>query len=123
MLKYNKNNKQNARNLRKNMTDAERVVWSKIRKKQLLGVQFYRQKPIADFIVDFYAPSIKLVIEIDGSQHYEKEHLLRDKQRDSALNKLGLSVLRYDNRQVLTQTEYVIEAIFQSITNSLENTE
>ncbi len=123
MLKYNKNNKQNARSLRKNMTDAERVVWSRIRRKQLLGVQFYRQKSIADFIVDFYAPSIKLVIEIDGSQHYEQEHLLRDKQRDSALTKLGLRVFRYDNRQVLTQTDDVIESIFQVVSSNFENTE
>lgn len=115
MLKYNKNNKQNARSLRKNMTDAERVVWSRIRRKQLLGVQFYRQKPIANFIVDFYAPSVKLVIEIDGSQHYEQEHLLRDKKRDSELNELGLHVLRYDNRMVLTQTDDVIESIVQEI--------
>jgi very-short-patch-repair endonuclease len=105
------------------MTDAERVVWSRIRRKQLLGVQFYRQKPIADFIVDFYAPSIKLIIEIDGSQHYEQEHLLRDKQRDSALTKLGLRVFRYDNRQVLTQTDDVIESIFQVVSSSLEKTE
>ncbi len=115
MLKYNKNNKQNARSLRKNMTDAERVVWSRIRRKQLLGVQFYRQKSIADYIVDFYAFSVKLVIEIDGSQHYEEEHRLRDKQRDKSLNKLGLHVLRYDNRMVLTQTDDVIESIVQEI--------
>ena len=123
MLKYNKSSKRNARSLRKNMTDAERVIWSRIRRKQLLGVQFNRQKPIADFIVDFYAPSIKLVIEIDGSQHYEQEHLLRDKQRDIALTKLGLRVLRYDNRQVLTQTDDVIEAIFQMVSSNFENTE
>jgi very-short-patch-repair endonuclease len=115
MLKYNKNHKQNARSLRKNMMDAERVIWSRIRRKQLLGVQFYRQKSIAGFIVDFYAASIKLVIEIDGSQYSEEEYLLRDKQRDRALNKLGLHVLRYDNRMVLIHTDDVIESILQEI--------
>lgn len=119
MLRYNKNNKQNARSLRKSMTDAEHVVWSRIRRKQLLGIQFYRQKPISDFIVDFYAPSIKLVIEIDGSQHYEQEHLLNDKQRDAKLNEMGLHVLRYDNRMVLTKTDDVIESIFQVVSKKL----
>ncbi len=113
MLKYNPHNKQNARNLRKNMTDAERVIWSRVRRKQILEVQFYRQKPIANFIVDFYAPKLKLVVEIDGAQHFEAEYLQRDNVRDASLNALGLRVLRFDNHAVLTETDSVIEAIYQ----------
>ncbi len=119
MLKYNPNNKNNARLLRKNMTDAERLIWSRVRRKQILDVQFYRQKPIENFIVDFYAPKIKLVIEIDGGQHYEPEHLQRDKERDAILTGLGLKVLRFDNHAVMTQLDAVLEFIYQSALKQL----
>ena len=56
------------------MTDAEHRLWFRLRRKQLLGLQFYRQKPIGKYIVDFYAPAVALVIEVDGGQHFE-EHL------------------------------------------------
>ena len=113
MLNYNPNNKNNARLLRKNMTDAERLIWSRVRRKQILDVQFYRQKPIENFIVDFYAPKIKLVVEIDGSQHFEPEHCQRDKERDAVLNALGLQVLRFDNHAVLSNIENVMESLYQ----------
>ena len=119
MLKYNPSNKNNARLLRKNMTDAERLIWSRVRRKQILDVQFYRQKPIENFIVDFYAPKIKLVIEIDGGQHYEPEHLQRDKERDAILTGLGLKVLRFDNHAVMTQLDAVLEFIYQSALKQL----
>lgn len=95
------------------MTDAERLIWSRVRRKQILEVQFYRQKPIANFIVDFYAPMLRLVIEIDGAQHFKAEHLQHDKARDASLNALGLKVLRFNNHVVLTETDSVIEAIYQ----------
>ena len=74
MEKYEKGLKQKARALRKNMTDAEQVLWRKIRNKQIEGVQFYRQKPLLSFIVDFYSPKARQVIELDGSQHFEAYH-------------------------------------------------
>ncbi len=113
MLHYNPNNKNNARHLRKNMTDAERLFWSRVRRKRVLDIPFYRQKPIANFIVDFYAPKIKLVVEIDGAQHFEPEHLQRDKARDAVLEGLGLQVLRFDNQAVLTNIESVMESLYQ----------
>jgi len=82
MLPYNKTLKTNARNLRANMTDAERIIWKHVRRKQILSVQFYRQKPIGRYIVDFYAPKAKLVVEIDGSLHVEAENMKKDQQRD-----------------------------------------
>ena len=85
VLSYTKYLKHPARNLRKNMTDSEIRLWSRLRRKQLLGVQFYRQKPIHIYIVDFYAPKIKLVIEVDGSQHKYNENKIRDRVRDSFL--------------------------------------
>jgi very-short-patch-repair endonuclease len=73
MLPYNNKLKPFSRSLRSNMTDAERLLWSKIRWKQFKGVQFYRQKIIGNYIADFYCPKLKLVIEVDGGQHYSAE--------------------------------------------------
>ena len=93
------------------MTDAEQALWHRLRRKQIQGLQFYRQKPLLNFIVDFYCPSAKLVIEIDGSQHAEMKHELKDKRRDELLTRLGLFVLRFDNRQVLLETDSVLAVI------------
>ncbi len=78
-LPYNKGLKPFARELRKNMTDAERRVWARIRRKQLKGCQLYRQKNIGAYIVDSYCPAAKLLIEIDGGQHYSEDGLRRDR--------------------------------------------
>jgi very-short-patch-repair endonuclease len=115
MLKYTPKLKASARQLRRNLTDSERALWWKLRGKQLAGVQFYRQKPIGDYIVDFYAPQAKLVVEIDGSQHFEPQHAEKDKKRDAYLGSLGLMVLRFDSRQALKETEGVLEVIYQTI--------
>lgn len=115
MLAYNKNFKANARSLRHNLTDAESVLWFNIRRKQLCGVQFYRQKPIGNYIVDFYAPSVRLVVEIDGGQHFEKDYILRDNRRTHYLESLYLKVLRFDNLQVLTAIDEVLEVIHRAI--------
>ena len=111
MEPYGRTLKEPARLLRANMTDAEQVLWQRIRRKQLRNVQFYRQKPLLSFIVDFYCPAAKLVIELDGSQHYEEAHQIKDRLRDEALGKIGLRVLRFDNRQVLLETEAVLAVI------------
>jgi len=66
MLKYSCSLKSKARRLRSELTDSESLLWSRLRRKQLMGVQFYRQKPVGDYIVDFYAPWANLVIELDG---------------------------------------------------------
>ena len=93
------------------MTDAERFLWFRLRRKQVLGVQFYRQKPLLEFIVDFYAPAASLVIELDGAQHLSAAGIAADARRTVALESLGLRVLRFDDLQVLTQTRAVMEAI------------
>jgi very-short-patch-repair endonuclease len=115
MLKYNPKLKSRARQLRQNLTESERALWLRLRSKQLAGLQFYRQKPIGDFIVDFYAPKAKLVIEIDGSQHLEAHHAEKDRQRDEYLSSLGLIVLRFNSRQVLKETDATMERIYQTI--------
>ncbi len=114
-LPYNKRLKAVARELRKNMTDAERFLWGKVRRKQLKGYQFYRQKNIGDFIVDFYCPSANLVIEIDGGQHFTKDGRLKDKARDQYLEGLGLKVLRFSGRDVFKKTEGVLERILADL--------
>jgi very-short-patch-repair endonuclease len=112
MKPYNKNLKQASRDLRNNMTDAEKLLWSRLRNKQILGLQFYRQKPILNFIVDFYCPVANLVIECDGGQHFTDEGLEADRARDEVLAQLGLKVLRFNNGQVLGQIDEVVELVY-----------
>ena len=114
-LRYNENLKSKARQLRKHMTDSERTLWSRLRGKQVLGVQFYRQKPIGEYIVDFYGPKAKLVVEIDGSQHLQSGGFERDQERDRYLASVGLEVLRFNSREVLTNTDEVVEVIHRKM--------
>ena len=115
MLQYGCYLKNNARQLRKNMTEAEQLLWYRLRRKQLLGVQFNRQKPIGSYIVDFYSSKARLVIEIDGSQHSEEIHNKNDVIRDQYLQSQGLTVLRFDNLQVLKEIDSVVEVVYQTI--------
>jgi very-short-patch-repair endonuclease len=119
MLPYSRNLKHRARRLRKTLTDSEQVLWSRLRRKQLFGVQFYRQRPIGNYIVDYFAPKAKLVVEVDGSQHMQGDHATKDKERDAYLANLGLQVLRYNNRQVLLETDAVVEAIYCTMVERL----
>ena len=120
MLKYNSKLKDKARLLRAEMTDSERVLWARLRRKQVHSVQFYRQKPIGNHIVDFYAPKAKLVVEVDGSQHMDGEQTAADSQRDAYLATQGLQLLRFDNLQVLREIEGVMEVIGWAVLESLE---
>jgi len=110
---YNTNLKTLSRQLRKNMTDAERLLWSKIRAKQLKGYQFYRQRIIGNYIVDFYCPKAKLVIEIDGGQHYSNKGLEKDKIRDDSIEEQKLKVLRFSDRDVFKNLDGVVERIYE----------
>jgi very-short-patch-repair endonuclease len=116
MEKYSKQLKQSARTLRAGMTDAEQKLWVYLRRKQVRGLQFYRQKPLLNFIVDFYCPAAKLVIELDGSQHAEFDHQQKDLRRDNLLKELGLLVLRFDNKQVLMEVDSVLAVINDVVT-------
>lgn len=115
MKPYNPILKPFSRNLRSNMTDAEQLMWSKLRRKQILGLQFYRQKPLANYIVDFYCAAANLVIELDGSQHFEPAHQARDAKRDQELESMGIKVLRFDDRQVLTELDAVMSVVFNTV--------
>ena len=111
MLPYNGKLKNLARELRQNMTDAERLLWSKIRRKQLNGLQFYKQRIIGDCIVDFYCPKAGFVIEVDGGQHYIDEGQHSDEMRDDNIEKLGLKVVRFSNIDVLKNIDGVIQKL------------
>ena len=121
MLRYAASLKGQARELRKSLTKSETALQSRLRGKQLLDIQFYRQKPIGQYIVDFFAPRARLVVEVDGSQHMGKNHLQRDKNRDQYLTGLGVKVLRFDSRVVLTETDAVMEVIYRTITERLNS--
>jgi very-short-patch-repair endonuclease len=120
MESYDGRLKQFSRALRSNMTDAERHLWQRLRNRQLCGVQFYRQKPLLSFIVDFHCPKAKLVIELDGGQHFEPEHLAKDSERDMRLKSIGLKVLRFDDRQVMRETDAVLEMIYAEVVRRLK---
>ncbi len=119
MLPYNRNLKGYARQLRENMTGAERHLWAKIRMKQLKGYQFYRQKPIGDYIVDFFCPKAKLIIEVDGSQHFVNETIEYDRIREEYVSSLGLKVLRFTNTEVLKHVEGVVECIEEEMNEKI----
>ncbi|MDN5780720.1 MAG: DUF559 domain-containing protein [Luteimonas sp.] len=115
MLAYQRHLKPFSRRLRREMTDAEQRLWWHVRRKQLGGVQFYWQKPLGRHIVDFYAPAAKLVVELDGSQHMMPEGLRADGLRDAALGRMGLRVMRFDDREVLLETDVVLEVIWRVV--------
>src|SRR3970282_300141 len=81
--------------LRRNMTEAELVLWSVLKDKKLCGRKFRRQHSIGYYIVDFYCPSEKLVVELDGSQHYTVEGIEKDIERDNNLELMNIKVLRF----------------------------
>jgi len=112
MLSYDKKLKIFSRQLRKDMTEAEQYLWSRLRRKQLKGCQFYRQKIIGQYIVDFYCPRAELVIEIDGGQHYEENGREKDRLRDDALAKMGIKVLRFSDREVFDNINAVMGKIW-----------
>ncbi len=104
-----------AKQLRRNMTDAEKLLWYHLRGHRFAGVKFKRQQPLGKYIVDFVCFESRLVIEVDGGQHLDNSE---DHQRDDWLRDQGFVVLRFWNNEVLVETESVLEKIYQTITPS-----
>jgi len=102
-----------ARQLRKNSTYAEKLIWRHLRNLNLDGIKFRRQQPLGPYIVDFIAAEKKLVIELDGGQHAANKVL--DKDRDQYIESEGYRVLRFWNNEVLQNTEGVLERLRQEI--------
>lgn len=119
MLPYQRTLKSRARELRCNTTQAEQVLWAQLRCKQVAGLPFYRQKPIAGYIVDFYCAAARLVVELDGAQHSAADAQAYDLQRTQVLEALGLRVLRFGNAQVLQALASVMETIEAAVHQSI----
>ena len=112
---YNTKLKKYSQELRKNSTDAKKMLWLKLRKKQLKGLQIYRQRIIGDYIVDFYCPKANLIIELDGGQHFTEEGINKDKTRDIFLNSQGFKVLRFSDRDIFENINGVLERIYENL--------
>ena len=99
-----------ARNLRRNFTDVEMKVWQKLRNRQL-GVDFRRQHPVGNFVLDFYAPAVRLAVELDGGQHAQTVTLARDESRARWLEERGVTILRFWNSDVVQHVSGVLEVV------------
>lgn len=100
--------KRRAGELRRNQTAAERALWARLRMRNLAGVRCLRQFVIGNYIVDFYMPSLRLAIELDGGQHYESDKVRYDEQRSRQLEAQGITVLRYTNLDVAQRLDDVL---------------
>ncbi len=109
IIPYNPKLKEYARKLRNNSTFTEILLWDYLKGKRMYGYDFDRQKPIDNYIVDFYCKDLMLAIEIDGESHYGKKS--KDVARDKKLNQLGITVLRFDDLDVKYDLEKVLEKI------------
>jgi very-short-patch-repair endonuclease len=114
VIPYNRNLKEISKSLRSKQTEAERCLWKRLKLKHL-GYVFYRQKPLGDYIVDFYCPKAKLVVELDGGQHFSTETAINDRVRDEQMLGLGLNVLRFSNSEVLKNTDKVVVKIREQL--------
>ncbi|OEK01201.1 DNA methylase [Roseivirga sp. 4D4] len=110
-LPYNKNLKQFSRNLRNNSTLSEVLLWQKLRAGQIRGYKFNRQKPLGNYIVDFYCKKLNLVIEVDGASHFIGDAPIRDKERQDILENMGLQFLRFDDMDVKVNMSGVIRIL------------
>jgi very-short-patch-repair endonuclease len=104
-----------ARSLRRNLTDAERIVWYGVRAHRLNGTSFRRQAPIGPYIVDFVSHAAKLIVEIDGGQHFEDAQEKRDARRTHFLERKGYHVLRFSNLDVMSNRSGVLESIAEAV--------
>jgi len=100
-----------AKELRKEETEAEKILWEKLNKNQMLGLQFRRQHPINMYIADFYCAKLKLVIEVDGNIHEIPEYQDHDIGRSEILNDFGITVIRFTNEQIINEIDYTMEQI------------
>ncbi|MCB0410310.1 MAG: DUF559 domain-containing protein [Flavobacteriales bacterium] len=118
-IPYNKNLKEFSRKLRNDSTLSEIILWKSLRAKQMKGYTFNRQKPLLNYIVDFYCKPLNLVIEIDGDSHHYKYE--EDLKRQSELESYGLIFLRFDDKEVKTELNNVLRTIELWIDNKEQN--
>ena len=119
MQPYEKYLKENSQKLRADQTDAERKLWQRINRDQLLGFRFNRQKPLLSYIVDFYCAKARLVVELDGGGHYTPEQIEKDKVRTKELEGMNLIILRICNLDIDRNFSGVCEYIDLNVKKSL----
>ena len=118
--KCSQNAKLNAKELRKNSTKQEQKLWKQLNKSQLLGYKFRRQQPIGNYIVDFFCPELRLVVELDGGQHNELPNIEYDKLRDDFLKNQELTVVRIWNNDIDNNIDGVIEYLKNTMQNCVK---
>ena len=111
IIPYNPKLKEFARQLRNDSTKTEIFLWMKLKGKQMYGYDFHRQKPIDNYILDFFCYELMLAIEVDGYSHQFLEVYTKDGVKEKRMNELGITVLRFSDEQVLKDMENVIRAI------------
>lgn len=110
-VKYNPKLKELALKLRNNSTKSEIKLWQYLKNKQLMGYDFHRQKPIDNFMADFYCNKLRLAIELDGYTHGFEEAANKDKLKEKKLKELGISILRFYNEDVMRNIDSILRAI------------
>ena len=123
-LHNNKIIKKNRKKLRTHGTSAEAVLWNSLKNRNINGLKFRRQHSLGKYIMDFYCPSLKLCIELDGEDHYWQEGMERDKKKTNFLNSKNIHVIRFENKLVFEDLDFVIKTIlsfWDSTTPSPDN--
>ena len=109
-----------AKDLRKRMTKAEEILWMHL-KKGISGYKFRRQHPIATYIADFFCSRLKLIVEVDGSVHNISEVISNDITRQTDLENLGYTIIRFTNVEIFEQVDKVLNKISESVNNIINN--
>lgn len=113
-IHYNNNLKHLASQLRNDSTQSEIRLWKYLKGKQL-GVRFIRQKPIGNYIADFYCKELRLAIELDGLSHHDEETMKKDEIKEAYLNELGIEILRFEDKEVLGDIDNVMVVLIDYI--------
>jgi len=111
IIPYNPGLKELAKNLRQNMTYSEVMLWNELKNGKMLGYDFDRQRPIANYIVDFYCKDLKLALEVDGITHEDEKVILKDEMRQDELEMIGIKFLRFNALLVVNKIESVLKEI------------
>ncbi len=120
IVRYRQDLKQLSRELRNKSTLAEVLLWNQLKQRKMLGYQFARQKPIWDYIVDFYCPKLKLVVEIDGDSH--RDRFATDLRRQQLIQNMGIHFLRFNDLDVKKDMGNVLQVIGNWITQQRKTT-
>jgi very-short-patch-repair endonuclease len=101
--------------LRANLTPAEARLWTLLKSKQLENLKFRRQHSVGKYVLDFYCPSLKIAIELDGQYHYNLASIEYDSARTEYLNTMGIKVIRFENKAVFDHTDWVLDCILEQV--------